>query len=139
MPIAFIPDWRKSDYINQRATLDYSYVNQNDLIPIPSIDAIKTDFNSLFTYLTVFRGRYMDEERMQNTGSHNGVDVRAPIGTPVFVIGHGKVVRTKDEQNNKYITVEHKDVKYGGKIGKYYSSYLHLSQVLVQPGDVVDK
>lgn len=139
MPIAFIPDWRKSDYINQRATLDYSFVNQNDLIPIPSIDAIKTDFNSLFTYLTVFRGRYMDEERMQNTGSHNGVDVRAPIGTPVFVIGHGKVVRTKDEQNNKYITVEHKDVKYGGKIGKYYSSYLHLSQVLVQPGDVVDK
>jgi len=139
MPIAFVPDWKKADYIDQRATLDYSAVNQYDLIPIPRVEEIKTDFNSIFTYLTVFRGRYMDEERTPNTGSHDGVDIRAPIGTPVFAIGHGKVVRTKDDPNNKYITLEHKNVKYGGKVGKYYSSYLHLSQVLVQPGDVVDK
>lgn len=139
MPLAFVPDWRKADYINQRATLDYSAVNQNDLIPLPRFEDIKTDFNSIFTYLTVFRGRYMDEERLENTGSHDGVDIRAPIGTPVFAIGHGKVVRTKDDPNNKYITLEHRGVKYKWKVGKYYSSYLHLSQVLVQPGDVVDK
>ncbi len=139
MPLAFVPDWKKADYINQRATLDYGVVNQNDLIPIPSIKTIKTDFNSMFTYLTVFRGRYMDEERAPNTGSHDGVDIRAPIGTPVFTIGHGKVVRTKNDPNNKYITIEHKNVKYQGKVGKYYSSYLHLSEVIVQPGDVVDK
>ncbi len=139
MPIAFVPDWKKADYIDQRATLDYSAVNQYDLIPIPRVDDIKTDFNSIFTYLTVFRGRYMDEDRTPNTGSHDGVDIRAPIGTPIFAIGHGKVVRTKDDPNNKYITIEHKNVKYRGKVGKYYSSYLHLSQVLVQPGDVVDK
>ncbi len=139
MPIAFVPDWKKSDYINQRATLDYGSVNQSDLIPLPSIGTIKTDFNSLFTYLTVFRGRYMDEERAPNTWSHDGVDIRAPIGTPIFAIGHGKVVRAKDESNNKYITIEHKDVKYQGKVGKYYSSYLHLSEVLVIPGDAIDK
>jgi len=139
MPLAFVPDWKKADYINQRATLDYSVVNQNDLIPVPSIKNIYTDFNSMFTYLTVFRGRYMDEERLPNTGSHNGVDIRAPIGTPVFALGHGKVVRAKDDPNNKYMTIEHKNVKYQGKVGKYYSSYLHLSQVLVKPGDTVDK
>lgn len=139
MPLAFVPDWKKADYINQRATLDYSAVNQSDLIPIPSIKTIYTDFNSMFTYLTVFRGRYMDEERLPNTGSHDGVDIRAPIGTPIFAIGHGKVVRAKDDPNNKYITIEHRDVKYQGKVGKYYSSYLHLSQVLVKPGDTIDK
>lgn len=139
MPLAFVPDWKKADYINQRATLDYSAVNQGDLIPLPSIRTIKTDFNSMFTYLTVFRGRYMDEERLPNTWSHDGVDIRAPIGTPIFAIGHGKVVRAKDDPNNKYITIEHKNVKYRGKVGKYYSSYLHLSQVLVKPGDVIDK
>jgi hypothetical protein len=139
MPLAFVPDWKKADYINQRATLDYGVVNQNDLIPLPSIKTIKTDFNSMFTYLTVFRGRYMDEERLPNTGSHDGVDIRAPIGTPVFAIGHGKIVRAKDDPNNKYITIEHKNVKYQGKVGKYYSSYLHLSEVIVRPGDVVDK
>lgn len=139
MPLAFVPDWKKADYINQRATLDYSVVNQNDLIPVPSIKNIYTDFNSMFTYLTVFRGRYMDEERLPNTGSHNGVDIRAPIGTPVFSLGHGKVVRAKDDPNNKYITIEHKNVKYQGKVGKYYSSYLHLSQVVVRPWDTIDK
>lgn len=139
MPLAFVPDWKKADYINQRATLDYSVVNQNDLIPVPSIKNIFTDFNSMFTYLTVFRGRYMDEERLPNTGSHNGVDIRAPIGTPVFALGHGKVVRAKDDSNNKYITIEHKNVKYQGKVGKYYSSYLHLSQVVVRPWDTIDK
>lgn len=65
MPIAFVPDWKKADYINNRATLDYSAVNQNDLVPLPRFEDIKTDFNSMFTYLTVFKGKYMDEERQQ--------------------------------------------------------------------------
>lgn len=139
MPLAFVPDWKKADYINNRATLDYSAVNQFDLVPLPRFENLTTDFNSMFTYLTVFRGRYMDEERLPNAGSHDGVDIRAPIGTPIFAIGNGKIVRAKDNPNEKYITIEHKNVKYKGEVGKYYSSYLHLSQVLVQPGDVVDK
>lgn len=139
MPLAFVPDWKKSDYIDKRASLDYSEVDPNDLIPLPRSEDIKTDFNSIFTYLTMFTGKYMDEERQMGVGSHDGVDIRAPIGTPVFAIGHGKVVKTRDENNNKYITIEHRDVKYNGKIGKYYSSYLHLSAVLVQPGEIIDK
>lgn len=139
MPLAFVPDWKKSDYIDKRASLDYAEVDPNDLIPLPRFEDIKTDFNSIFTYLTVFTGKYMDEERKMGVGSHDGVDIRAPIGTPIFAIGHGKVVKTRDETNNKYITIEHRDVKYNGKIGKYYSSYLHLSAVLVQPGEIIDK
>lgn len=64
MPIAFVPDWRKSDYIDQRANLDYSAVKQTDLVPLPRIEQIKNDFNSNFTYLTMFRGKYMDEDRI---------------------------------------------------------------------------
>ncbi len=137
--MAFVPDWRKSDYIDRRSALDYSAVNQNDLMPLPRMEDIKTDFNSNFTYLTMFRGKYMDEERVVGAGSHNGVDIRAPIGTPIFAIANGKVVKVKDDPDNKYITIEHRDVKYAGKVGKYYSSYLHLSGVLVQQGDIIDK
>lgn len=81
----------------------------------------------------------MDEDRVPGAGSHDGVDIRAPIGTPIFAIANGKIVKVVDEENNKYITVEHRDVKYGGKVGKFYSSYLHLSATLVHIGDVVDK
>ncbi len=88
MPLAFVPDWKKSDYIDKRASLDYSEVDPNDLIPLPRYEDIKTDFNSIFTYLTMFTGKYMDEERQMGVGSHDGVDMRAPIGTPVFAIGH---------------------------------------------------
>ncbi len=71
MPIAFVPDWKKADYIDQRYSLDYGQVNQFDLLPIPKYENLKNDFNSLFTYITVFKGRYMDEDRLHNTGSHN--------------------------------------------------------------------
>lgn len=63
MPIAFVPDWRKSDYVDQRSSLDYGNVKQGDLIPLPRIEDLKSDFNSNFTYLTMFRGKYMDEDR----------------------------------------------------------------------------
>ena len=139
MPLAFVPDWKKSDYIDRRQSLNYSSVNQNDLIPLPRIENIKSDFNSNFTYITMFRGKYMDEDRTVGAGSHDGVDIRAPIGTPIFAIGNGKVVKVHDEPDNKYLTIEHRDVRYNGLVGKFYSSYLHVSAILVQEGDVVDK
>jgi murein DD-endopeptidase MepM/ murein hydrolase activator NlpD len=139
MPIAFVPDWKKSDYVEQRVSLDYSSVKQTDLIPLPKVTSVFQDFNSNFTYLTMFRGKYMDESRVIGAGSHDGVDIRAPIGTPVFSIAHGKVIKVRNDADNKYITIEHRDVKYGGKVGKFYSSYLHLSWVLVQPWEIIEK
>lgn len=63
MPIAFVPDWKKSDYIDRRYELTYEEIAQEDLIPLPNYKDMETDFNSLFTYITVFKGAYMDEER----------------------------------------------------------------------------
>jgi hypothetical protein len=62
-PIAFIPDWQKSDYIDRRQNLSYEEIDHEHLVPLPDFSEIKTDFNSLFTYITVFKGAYMDEER----------------------------------------------------------------------------
>ena len=55
MPIAFVPDWRKSDYVDRRAELTYEEIAQDDLIPLPRYSDIFTDFNSLFTYITVYK------------------------------------------------------------------------------------
>jgi hypothetical protein len=55
MPIAFVPDWKKSDYVDRRQELTYSEIAQDDLIPLPNYRNLQTDFNSLFTYITVFK------------------------------------------------------------------------------------
>jgi len=139
MPIAFVPDWRKSDYVDRRAELTYGEIAQDDLIPLPKYSDILSDFNSLFTYITVYKGAYMDEERIMGAGSHDGVDIRAPMQTPVFSIAHGIVVKVVNDDNNKYVVVEHRNVKYKNTTGKYYSSYLHLDSVAVNAGDIISK
>lgn len=139
MPIAFVPDWKKNDYVERRQELTYFEIEQDDLIPLPRYSDMKRDFNSLFTYITVFKGAYMDEERTVGAGSHNGVDIRAPMQTPVFNIGHGIVTKVRNDDNNKYVVVEHRNVKYQNKIWNYYSSYLHLDSVAVNVGDVITK
>jgi hypothetical protein len=139
MPIAFVPDWRKSDYIDRRAEVTYSEIAQDDLIPLPKYSDMLTDFNSLFTYITVYKGAYMDEERQVGAGSHDGVDIRAPMQTPIFSIAHGIVVKVVNDDNNKYVVVEHRNVKYNNVTGKYYSNYLHLDSVSVNTGDIISK
>lgn len=139
MPIAFVPDWKKSDYIDRRTTLVYDTIPESDLIPLPKYADIKNDFNSLFTYITAHTGAYMDENRAKGVGSHAGTDIRAPMQTPVFSIGHGIVSKVRNDPNNKYVVVEHRNVKYAGNTGTYYSSYLHLDSVNVQAGDIISK
>lgn len=52
---------------------------------------------------------------------HHGVDYAAPIGTPVFAIGDGKVITAKRGYNNgagNYLKIKHNSV--------YTTGYLHL-------------
>jgi len=51
---------------------------------------------------------------------HHGVDYSAPVGTPVYSIGDGKVVETSYRgQNGRMVKVRHNSV--------YTTAYLHLS------------
>jgi len=69
---------------------------------------------------------------------HHGVDYSAPIGTPVYSIGDGKVIEAAYRgQNGRIVKVRHNSV--------YTSAYLHLSRfgknihsgALVRQGDVI--
>lgn len=139
MPIAFIPDWKKWDYVDRRHEITYQEVYQEDLIPLPDYKDLKNDFNSLFTYITVFKWSYMDEERVVWVWSHNWVDIRAPMQTPVFSIWNGIVTKVRNDDNNKYVVVEHRNVRYNNTVWKYYSSYLHLDSVTVNVWDIINK
>jgi murein DD-endopeptidase MepM/ murein hydrolase activator NlpD len=45
-------------------------------------------------------------------GSHNAIDIRAPIGTPVLSIANGVVVRAveSDATGNKFVVIRHDNV-----------------------------
>ena len=64
---------------------------------------------------------------------HPGVDLRAPIGTPVYSIADGTVVEVGSITigYGNYIRVAH--------AGTVSSLYAHLSQILVKPGQRVTK
>jgi murein DD-endopeptidase MepM/ murein hydrolase activator NlpD len=69
------------------------------------------------------------------TRYHNGTDIAAPEGTPVYAAADGEVtvVRYTDIAGN-YITVKHKPTAQGEQFG---TDYLHLSKIFVQKGQKV--
>ena len=75
---------------------------------------------------------------------HQGIDYQASIGTPVYPISNGKVVNTVLQERGDYglsVTIQHLD-KDGNAItdnngNNIYSFYAHLSEVLVDIGDLV--
>ncbi|MBN1416649.1 MAG: peptidoglycan DD-metalloendopeptidase family protein [Bacteroidales bacterium] len=69
---------------------------------------------------------------------HHGVDYAAPIGTPVYAIGDGKIIETAYRgQSGRLVKVRHNSI--------YTSAYLHLSRfgkgirpgAFVRQGDVI--
>ena len=70
-----------------------------------------------------------------SASNHNGTDIAAPTGTPVYAAADGEVtvVKYSDIAGN-YITVKHEPTSHGEQFG---TDYLHLSKVLVQKGQKV--
>lgn len=146
-PIAYVPNWLDAKYSNK--SLRYEDIPVTDFVKIPAYDA-QTLLNdsptdkiarlSRFTYITPYMGSYrMNFEEFD--GSHLGVDIRAPLGTPVVSIANGVVVRVKTTENadGKYVVIRHDNVSYQGQIGTFYSSYLHLESVAATEGTVIKK
>jgi peptidoglycan DL-endopeptidase CwlO len=85
--------------------------------------------------ITQYFGKTVSAKRLYTSGSHNGIDLRASIGTKIRATLSGTVVDTE--------AVRHKS---GCQYGKWVlirhanglaSIYGHLSVVSVKPGDVV--
>jgi murein DD-endopeptidase MepM/ murein hydrolase activator NlpD len=63
---------------------------------------------------------------------HNGIDISMPMGTSVFPVAKGKVIRqTTSGDAGTYVSIQHAD----GKI----SEYMHLQRASVKVGDEVSE
>ena len=147
MPIAYIPDWTK--VANQDKTKRFEDIPISDYVPMPQYDALslldiknpsKASTILHYTYFTPYMGSYRLNYK-ENDGSHNAVDIRAPLGTPILSIANGVIVRTieSDATGNKFIVIRHDNVSQNGKLITLYSCYLHLSEILVKEWTKIQK
>lgn len=77
---------------------------------------------------TFIPGQYVNVTHPQG---HNGVDLKAPRGTPIYPIASGEVIEAREYgKGGKTLKVSHED-------GKVVSYYAHMDEVLVSPGQEV--
>jgi murein DD-endopeptidase MepM/ murein hydrolase activator NlpD len=64
------------------------------------------------------------------SGSHPGLDVAIPVGTPIRAAGGGTIVEVGDDAKyGRFVRIEHRD--------GYETLYGHASQILVKQGDKI--
>jgi murein DD-endopeptidase MepM/ murein hydrolase activator NlpD len=157
MPIRQIPDW--VGLTSDQWKLKYSEMPAGKIIAAPEYNAQQLLIassslnwskpedrairNAQVTYSVPYMGSYRLNGK-EYDGSHLAVDIKIPIGTPVFAIGNGVVTKVSqsDAGFGKHIVVRHDDFPSidNQNIKKtYFSSYSHLSNTMVQAGDIVAK
>ncbi len=101
----FAPDGRPMKKAFLRAPLNFSYISSN--------------FNPRRFHPILKRVK-----------AHNGIDYRAPSGTPVYAAGGGKVIRSAyDKYNGHHVFIQHP--------GSIVTKYLHFTKRTVKQGQGV--
>ena len=146
MPIAYIPNWLHNG--NTDETLTFQGIAVNEFIPMPDyhlslsgVTAGSANDRSIarYTYSTPYMGSYRGNH-VEYDGSHLGVDIRAPTGTPVLAIANGVVVHADSQgatADGKYIVIRNDNIPVNGIPTTLYSCYLHLSAVGTTEGSIV--
>ncbi len=143
-PIAYVPDYQLwAQYGGDKRVHTYSQVPAAVLRPLPEYDGmtLKQDQPTFArqVYSTPWAAGYNTPE-----GSHAGVDIDAPRGTPVSAITSG-VVEKVGQQNygfGNYVMIRHPnvpDMSKPGGVTTLYSTYAHLDVLLVKEGETVRK
>ncbi len=99
----------------------------------------KNDGTKFLASVTNYVGTLSTGPTTLNYDGHPGYDYKVPIGTDVTAAADGKIVWANWENSSNpkyglgmYIKIQHLD-------GEYYSTYGHLSELLVNNGDHVKR
>lgn len=147
-PIAFVPDYGKwALYGGNPEENTFKQVPKDMLIPLPPYDQKKEKkgyegADAGDVYSVGHMGSY--KTGGEGDGSHIGVDIRVPEGTPVRSIANGIVTRVAEDPGGfgKLIVIRHPHMpdpdnpEYETVL---HSSYSHLSAQFVTEGQVVKK
>lgn len=144
-PIEYVPDYTKwSTYGGNGEEHTFRQVPKDMLIPLPSYNQsdAKKGFDMTGTYSVGNMGSY--DTGAEGTGSHPGVDIRVPTGTPIRSIAAGIVTQVREDAGGYgyYVVIRHPHVPDPDSPKKetvLHSVYAHLSSQLVREGDLVTK
>lgn len=69
---------------------------------------------------------------MNKKMQHQGIDIRADIGTTVLSTGYGKIIESGfSKKAGNFIVIKHNEV--------YSTKYFHLSEIFVQDNEIVEE
>ncbi len=147
-PIEKVPNW--VDLIDAERLMTYDKIPKSKFIELPEYKI--SDFqqgmewsptnqkqrNAYITFPVPNLGNYK-LDGTENSGSHPGIDIKAPIGTPIKAIANGIIVRIGNQTTGfgKFISIVHTNV--GDSKITLYSNYAHLSEILIKDGQKVEK
>lgn len=152
-PVEKVPDWTKLTTAERRA--NFSDIPNSKLIPLPEYNvanfvkglngnaATDAERNAYITYPVPNLGNY-ELDGTENSGSHPGIDIKIPVGTPIHAIANGVVYKTGNQETGfgNYISIAHSNVpdpeNPQTKI-TVISNYAHLSNISVRDGEIVTK
>lgn len=156
-PVQLVPDW--THLSAERYALPYDSLKSSELVSTPKYDpnTLKTSVNDLkwgdpasdlirnqkITYSTPYMGNYK-LDGVEYAGSHPAVDIKVPVGTPVYSIANGVVIKVSNLESGfgHHIVIQHNNfptLNNSSQKDVLYSSYNHLSDTLVTEGQVVTK
>lgn len=145
MPISLVPDYsRWAEYGGNPDEHTFKQVPKDILIPLKPYDPAKESkpHTGADPYSVGYMGSYVEDG--DGHGSHLGVDIRTPIGTPVVSVANGIVESVKNDPGGfgYYVVIRHPHMPDPDR-PQYetvlHSVYAHLSSQLVSEGDVVQK
>jgi len=144
MPITLVPDYsRWSEYGGNPDEHTFKQVPKDILVPLQPYDPAKAaKSKGSAAYSVGYMGSYAEDG--DGHGSHLGVDIRVPIGTPVVSVANGIVTSVKNDAGGfgQYVVIRHPhmpDPAHPEYETVLHSVYAHLSSQLVSEGDIVQK
>ncbi len=136
-PIAFVPDYQRWSHPDT----PYRDVPAEVLIPLPPYAAPSGDPTASAVYSIGHMGSYRTGR--EGDGSHPGIDIRAPEGTPIRSIANGIVTQVREDDGfGKFIVIRHPhmpDPEQPATETVLHSVYAHLREQFVAVGEVVHK
>lgn len=152
-PVAQVPNW--TELTDSERRMSYSQIPKSKLIPLPDYNI--SDFvsgmnwssssdkqrNAYITYPVPNLGNYK-LDGTENSGSHPGLDIKIPIGTPIRAIANGVVYKTGNQPTGfgQFISIAHvsiPDPQNPGQETTLVSNYAHLSNISVREGEKITK